>query len=212
MFDIKSKVLNATLAATFAIPLATAGMFTSAGSAQAAALTGDFSLAGLGAAELKQNSLTFLNPQTFIIPYATGTFGSFNSGSINNILSFGSPASAINPFLDLGAKDGFDIFNLTSASYTTEDAGNFVAVKVTTDGFFKSATGEITQGQGFFTFQKVGTKAAIDKDLADGKTVSGLTYSASYFATVPEPTTLLGLGAVGAVMAVSRRRKAQVTS
>ncbi|MHC5830969.1 MAG: hypothetical protein ACYT04_87180, partial [Nostoc sp.] len=46
MIGFKSTLLNATLAITAALPLATAGMFTSAGSAQAVTLTGSIGLSG----------------------------------------------------------------------------------------------------------------------------------------------------------------------
>ncbi|MEH2063558.1 MAG: PEP-CTERM sorting domain-containing protein [Nostoc sp.] len=218
MIDFKSRLLNATLAVTVALPLATAGLFTSAGSAQAVALTGDFSLTGDGTASLLADSLTFNTPNTFTISsdpdLTTGGFSAFTKGSIGNIISFNSTL-ATNPFLDLGTNpatigDGLNTFAVTSATYTlTQANSNLVSINVITDGFFKSASGDISQGQGIFTLQAKGT---IDSIAADWKknTAVKATYSSLYFATVPEPTTLLGLGAVGAVMAISRRRKSFV--
>ncbi|MDZ8226471.1 PEP-CTERM sorting domain-containing protein [Nostoc sp. ChiVER01] len=218
MINFKSRLLNATLAVTAAIPLATAGLFTSAGSAQAAALVGEFSLTGDGSASLLENSFTFSNPKTFTISsdpdLTTGTFTGFTKGSIGNILSF-APTIATNPFLDLGTDaatigDGFNTFAVSSASYTlTQAAANLVSINVITDGFFKSALGEISQGQGIFTLQTTGTIATIKDNWKKGTAVKA-TYSSLYFATVPEPTTLIGLGLVGAGMVMSRRRKSFV--
>lgn len=215
MIGFKSILLNATLAVTAALPLAAAGLFTSAGSAQAVALVGDLSFGGgSNNATLKTNSLTFNAPNTFAIDTSTssGSFTAFTQGTIGNILSF-APTSASNPFLDLGTSpttiaDNLNTFAVTSATYIlTQSNPKFVAISVITDGFFKSALGDISQGQGIFTLQARGTVADVTANLKTGVTA---TYSSLYFTSVPEPAALLGLGAVGAVMAMSRRRKSVV--
>ncbi|MEH2294540.1 PEP-CTERM sorting domain-containing protein [Nostoc sp.] len=212
MVSFKSTLLNATLAITAALPLAAAGLFTSTGSAQAAALVGDLSFGGgSNNATLKTNSLTFNTPNTFAIDTSssTGSFTAFTQGTIGNILSF-APTSATNPFLDLGTNaatiaDNLNTFAVTSATYTlTQVTPNLVSINVITDGFFKSMLGDISQGQGIFTLQAKGTLADVTADLNTGVTA---TYSGLYFTSVPEPAALLGLGAVGAVMVMSRRRK-----
>jgi hypothetical protein len=238
MFGIKSKVVNATLAASFAIPVATAGMFVSAGSAQAAALYGDFQFQGGTTIEpfafsqvtLTKDALTF-TPQP-ITPIGlgsiTGNFADFNTGNIGNIISFSSNI-AENPLIDLGSvpipglinpgnntaslTDNKNTFTLTSANYSIAESGANVAIDVRLWGFFTSATGEISNGAGNLTFQYNNKSVKEVNDiLAGGGSLDKLSFSGGAFATVPEPTTLLGLGAIGAVMAVSRRRKSQVSS
>ncbi|MEH2005054.1 PEP-CTERM sorting domain-containing protein [Nostoc sp.] len=215
MIGFKSTLLNATLAITAALPLAAAGLFTSVGSAQAAALVGDLSFTGNGTASLLENSLTFNLPNTFTIssdPLVTnGSFAAFTQGRIGNILSF-SPTSATNPFLDLGTSaatiaDNLNTFAVTSATYSlTQATPNLVSINVITDGFFKSTLGDVSQGQGIFTLQAKGTIDSIKTDWAKG-TAANATYSSLYFTTVPEPATVLGLGLFAAGLVISRRRK-----
>jgi PEP-CTERM motif len=211
MFNFKSQLLGAAAL----LPIAAASLLGSADSAQAAALVGDFSLAGSGNATLSLDSLTFNNPTTFnIIDDGTvDSFTGFTLGDIGNIISFDTE-SADNPWLDLGTNagsiaDGLNTFELTTAEYLTRQNGAFVAIDVTVHGIFKSATGELSEGQAFLTLQKVGNKNAIDGALASGTSIAGLTYSGVTFATAstPEPTTMLGLGLVAAGMTVARRRK-----
>jgi hypothetical protein len=220
MIGFKSTLLNATLAITAALPLAAAGLFTSAGSAQAAALTGDLSLVGNGTATLFANSLTFNSPNTFAVssdPNVTnGLFSAFTEGTINNILAFTPTSSAINPFIDLGTdaasiSDNENIFTLTSATYqlTQSTIPNLVSINILTDGFFTSALGDISNGEGILTLQALGTVASLQNSLNGGQGISA-TYSGFYFATVPEPATVLGLGLVAAGMVMSRRRKSVV--
>ncbi|MEH1781156.1 MAG: PEP-CTERM sorting domain-containing protein [Nostoc sp.] len=232
MIGFKSKLLNATLAFTAAIPLATAGMFTSAGSAQAAALNGEIQFnggftAGPGSSQItfSQDALTF-TPQP-ITPIAigstTGNFSAFNSGNIGNIISFSSKV-ADNPFIDFGSltypgfilpgtdtssiTDGLNTFTLTSSSYKLNQDGLNVGIGVALFGYFTSATGEISNGGGNLTFQvNNASVAGVNSILSSGGSISNLTFSGGTFATVPEPTTLLGLGIVGVGMVMSRRRK-----
>ncbi|OUL17942.1 PEP-CTERM sorting domain-containing protein [Nostoc sp. 106C] len=238
MFDFKSKLINATLAASVAIPLTTAGMFTFAGSAQAAALYGEFQFQGgttvnpfaTSQVSLTKDTLTFTPQPITPIGLAsnTGTFAAFNTGNIGNIISFASDI-AENPFIDLGnllipgvilptdntssITDGKNTFSLTSADYSIAQSGANVAIDVQLWGLFTSATGEKSNGAGNLTFQVNNqTVAQVNSILDRGGSVSNLSFSGGAFATVPEPTTILGLGAVGAVMAMSRRRKAQVSS
>lgn len=242
MITLKSKLVNATLAATAAIPLATAGMFLTSGSAQAAALKGEFSFNGgltspstTSLVTLKKDSLTF-TPES-ILPGATGaqsspitlaaqtgSFLGFNSASIRDIISF-TNNTVQNPFLDLGnlalpgtiqigentssLRDNQNIFTLTSSKYNLEQNGRNLSINVELFGYFTSPTGEITQGAGNLTFQRNNTTVAqANQILNAGNSLANLTFSGATFTTsVPEPTTMLGLGLVGAGMLMSRRRK-----
>ncbi|MEH1924185.1 PEP-CTERM sorting domain-containing protein [Nostoc sp.] len=244
MISFKSTLLNATLAVAAALPLAAAGFFTSAGSAQAASLTGDFSFSGGVTANpfasslvtLKKDSLTF-SPDSIIadsngvkstpvsVAAQTGSFLDFNSASIRDIISFTSN-TVQNPFLDLGnltlpgiilpgestasLADGSNIFTLTSSGYKITQTGANITIAVDLWGYFTSATGEITNGAGSLSFQRNNTTVAQANSILDtaGGSLDNLTFSGSTFTTsVPEPAALLGLGAVGAVMVMSRRRK-----
>lgn len=245
MFNFKSQVLNATLAATVAIPVATASLLTSAGSAQAAALTGEFSFNGgftqspsaTSVVTLKKDSLIF-TPDSILagvtgakstpvaITSQTGSFSIFNSAGIGDIISF-TNNTVQNPFLDFGSltepgrvgtgentsslRDNKNTFTLESAKYTLSQITNSknLSLEVTLFGYFTSASGEITQGQGNLTFQKNNTTLTqANTILANGGSLANLTFSGAAFTTsVPEPTTMLGLGLVGAGMLVSRRRK-----
>ncbi|MEH1891776.1 MAG: PEP-CTERM sorting domain-containing protein [Nostoc sp.] len=251
MINLKSILLNATLVATAALPLAAAALFTSAGSAQAAALTGEFSFDGgksktqignpfvKSLVTLKKDSLTF-TPDSIIqdsngvkstpvaVAAQTGSFLGFNSASIRDIISFANN-TVQNPFLDLGnlpsdgdilpgddtasLADGINIFTLTSSGYQITQTGANITIAVNLLGYFTSATGEITNGAGSLSFQRNNTtvaQAISILDTADGS-LANLTFSGSTFTTsVPEPAALLGLGAVGGVMAMSRRRKGVV--
>ncbi|MEH2151972.1 PEP-CTERM sorting domain-containing protein [Nostoc sp.] len=244
MISLKSKLLNAALAVTAALPLAATGFFTSVGSAQAASLTGEFSFNGgltvnpfaSSLVTLKKDSLTF-SPDSIIadsngvkstpvsVAAQTGSFLGFNSASIRDIISFASN-TVQNPFLDLGnltlpgtilpgestasLADGKNIFTLTSSGYKITQTGANITIAVDLFGYFTSATGEITNGAGSLSFQRNNTTVAQANSIlntANGS-LNNLTFSGSTFTTsVPEPAALLGLGAVGAVMVMSRRRK-----
>ena len=233
MINFKSKLLNATLALTAALPLATAGLFTSAGSAQAAALSGSiqfsdgFTVSPFASSQITfyQDALTFTpQPITPIkIGSTTGNFSAFNSGNIGNIISFSSKV-ADNPFIDFGSLDipgiilpGADTssltdksntFTLTSSSFKLNQDGLNVGIGVALFGYFTSATGEISNGGGNLTFQVNNASVdSVNSILSSGGSISNLSFSGGTFATVPEPATLLGLGIVGAGMAMSRRRK-----
>lgn len=233
MTTFKSRVLNAALAVTAAIPLATAGMFIFTNSAEAAALKGDFQLvSGLTVSpfsfsliELSKTSLTFTpQPITPIgLASTTGSFTSFNSGNIGNIIQF-SALSADNPFIDFGQLsvpgviqpvdntaslvDKINTFTLQSASYSVAQSGSNVSIDVALKGIFTSAFGEISKGSGNLTFQANNTTvASVNSILDGGNSLKGMTFSGGLFATVPEPTTVLGLGIIGAAMVMSGRRQ-----
>jgi hypothetical protein len=226
MIGFKSALLNATLAVTAAIPLATAGLFTSASSAQAAALTGSFQLSsGLTTGEISSNSIkfsSFFDPKFVFLPdgsQKTESFTNFYFAKINNILSF-SPVDVNNPFLDLGTNtttitDNKNIFKVTSigslALTNTTDATNKTgtSISIGLSGIFVGDNpNDISKGSGGLAFFLQGIDAAtLQASLDKGETVSGLSFTGGYLATVPEPTTVIGLGLVGAGMVMSRRRK-----
>lgn len=238
MFTSTSRLLDAILAVAVVIPLSVTGIFGFADSAKADSLIGDFQLSNgfttspsieSSLVELSATSLIF-SPQP-VTPISlsaqTGNFLSFNTANIGNIISF-SPLSADNPFLDFGETlipgivqssadtasitDGINIFTLKSASYAFKQSGQNVAVDVALNGFFSSDDGTKSQGAGNLTFQINNAQVAnVESIISSGGSVKNLAFSGGLFTTtsIPEPATLLGLGVVGAVMAMSRRRQPQ---
>ncbi|BCL36874.1 hypothetical protein NSMS1_33210 [Nostoc sp. MS1] len=220
MVICKSNFFKGAVAILAAAPVAAAGVFTSASSAQAAQLVGEFSFASdpTVSATIKSDSVTFTNPKTFSINtgLSTGNFTGFTSGTINNITSF-SAGTFVNPFLTLlGGTLSGSTFIGEAASYSVRQAAtNLVAIDITTTGKFKNVlTNELSNGEGILTLQTGGrglTAAAISSLLAGGGSVT-TTFSGFYFGTptatpTPEPATMLGLGLVGVGVAMSRRRK-----
>ncbi|ABA21507.1 hypothetical protein Ava_1885 [Trichormus variabilis ATCC 29413] len=215
----KSNFLKGAVAALATVPVVAAGVFTSAGAAQAAQLVGEFSFSSdpTVSATLTSNSVSFVAPKTFTInqSLSTGNFTGFTSGTINNITSF-STNTIVNPFLTLlgGALSG-STFIANTASYDIRQAApNLVAIDITTIGTFKNAlTNEESDGEGVLTLQTGGrglTAFDVETLLTGGGSVS-TTFSGFYFGTprvsTPEPATMLGLGLVGVGVAMSRRRK-----
>ncbi|WP_071188244.1 PEP-CTERM sorting domain-containing protein [Trichormus sp. NMC-1] len=203
MFNFKSQLLGAAAV----LPIAAAGLFTSAGSAQAAALVGDFSFNGgttvnpfaSSTVKLTKDALYF-EPQP-ITPVAiasqSGNFSSFNSANIGNIISF-SGDTADNPFLDFGnltipglilpaestasLTDSLNTFTLKSSDYKVEQSGANVSINVELWGFFTSATGEISKGAGNITFQKNNTTVlAVNTLLNNGETLTSASGSGLTF-------------------------------
>ncbi|MEH1811567.1 MAG: PEP-CTERM sorting domain-containing protein [Nostoc sp.] len=217
MINFKSKLVNATLAATFAIPLATAGMFTSAGSAQAVSLNGSIGLTG-----------TSIVPSDGINPATTSIkFVDVDGVDTDGDFKFFSPN--LNP----GAGITIKTLNLTrigtTTTYSTGPYTPFI-------NFGSRTLGSTTALLTFDLDDSVVTRSWISKtsinDVAlkgitgkfnfNGKTIGVGNLGASvngktseYHLTleavsVPEPTTMLGLGLVGAGMVMSRRRKSVI--
>ncbi|MDF5736888.1 MULTISPECIES: PEP-CTERM sorting domain-containing protein [unclassified Nostoc] len=217
MIGFKSTLLNATLAVTAALPLAT-GFFTSAGSAQAAALNGSFNYGGAGfpatTVTVSNTLLQFTpNPGLASLALQTGSFTAFDAAHIFNVTT--NPLTSGSLFLDLGVfatsstlGDGVNTFSLTSLgtpTFTKQNAGTDINLNYV--GFFDDGSGNKTNGTGYITFSTQDNDAA--NDYTSGKAFKA-TFTGLAITTVPEPAALLGLGGVGAVMAMSRRRKSFV--
>ncbi|MBD2246195.1 PEP-CTERM sorting domain-containing protein [Nostoc sp. FACHB-888] len=228
MISLKSKLINATLAATFAIPLATSGMFASAGSAQAA-IIGSASFTGLlnFENELVDNpnseKLKFTNPALFVLD-DSGIFDNTTSVTVGS----GNPYSLLLEKLnDISTTSGNTsasykavLASITDPFFTFSNSVNQIKFKATNIGNITrrrdldSSTGVTTTS--IDTFSISGTFYNGVNAIGNG-TINAqkqnIPYSPGFYTfivnaqSVPEPTTLLGLGAVGAVMAMSRRRK-----
>ncbi|MBN3878263.1 MULTISPECIES: PEP-CTERM sorting domain-containing protein [unclassified Nostoc] len=213
MINLKSKLVNATLAATFVIPLATAGMFTSAGSAQAVTLNGSIGLSG-----------TSIVPNDGINP-ANTTIKFVDVDSVDTDGDFGFFSPNLNP----GAGITIKTLNLTkiantATSYSTGAYTSFIDFGSRTLG---STTALLTFDLDNSVVSRIRTSntnildASLEgitgkfnfngQTIATGFVTASLSRAASKYeltlTTVPEPTTMLGLGLVGAGMVMSRRRK-----
>ncbi|MHC5743022.1 MAG: PEP-CTERM sorting domain-containing protein [Nostoc sp.] len=218
MINFKSKLVNATLAATFAIPLATAGMFTSAGSAQAVSLTGSIGLTG-----------TSIVPNDGVNPLTT----SIKFVDVDGVDTDGDFA-AFSPNLNPGAGITINTLNLTrtavlsgtTATYSTGVYTPFINFGSRTLGTTTALLSFDLDDSVVTRIRKSGTNindvildGITGKFNFNGKTIAVGNLGASingktseYHLTldavsVPEPTTMLGLGLVGAGMIMSRRRK-----
>ncbi len=229
---------NKIVASLAAIPFALAGVFAGTGAANADPLVGEFQLNPALNAPLFENSSVFLTkdalyfkpePTGVIIDSSSpnaGSFTAFNLAVVSEILSFGPPTDAVNPFLDFGFAtppilsddpteqpsvfDGLNVFNLDEASYELMQNGANVSIQVELWGDFVSETGEVTKGAGNLTFQyNNSTVAELQAKLDSDGEIDDMTFSGGLFATAstPEPTTLFGLGVVAAGLTVSRRKK-----
>ncbi|MEH2406949.1 PEP-CTERM sorting domain-containing protein [Nostoc sp.] len=217
MISFKSILLNATLAVTVAIPLATAGLFTSAGSAQAVTLSGSISLNGTSVVPHDgtnpgSTSITFTDVDgvsnssgdfTAFLPTLSPTGITIDTLKLTKITDQ-TPTSATystgiyTPFINFG----FRTLGSTNALLTF-DLDDSVVTRMSLFGDTILDIAGIT-GKFNFNGQTIGQGAL-------SASVSGA--SSSYqlsLTTVPEPTTMLGLGLVGAGMVMSRRRKSVV--
>ena len=216
MIGFKFKLLNATLAVAAALPLAAAGLFTSAGSAQAYIGSFNYSTSDRNPSDepteatISKTFVNFIpNDGAILLTERTGDFLSDSRGFIKSfqINPFISPSA----FIDVGALDTKKVLSLTSldpAIFTSQNGG--IDINLGFNGLFEDGS----KAKGYITFaikdiDPKGTytdaKAAYDK----GQTISG-SFTGFAVTTVPEPAALLGLGAVGGVMAMSRRRKSFV--
>ncbi|MEH2460856.1 PEP-CTERM sorting domain-containing protein [Nostoc sp.] len=225
MIGFKSTLLNATLAITAALPLAAAGMFTSAGSAQAATLSGSIGLVGTsvipsGLGNPANTSIQFTDVKVTnntsgdfldFSPTLSGTGITINTLNLTKITDIPTTTLATystgnyTPFIDFGSRslDG-------TTAFLTFDLDNSVLTRNTfSDGGIGYGVNEIT-GKFNFNGQTIAT-GLISGSLSGTSSGYELTLTAKAV-SVPEPTTMLGLGLVGAgmVMSMSRRRKSFV--
>lgn len=171
-----------------------------------------------------------LEPTPIGIINPTGIFTGFDTASIEDIITFGPPTIANNPFIDFGngdfmgaggvstpanssISDGIDTFDLNEASYALTQSGNNVAIDVLLDGNFVIG-GQIYGGTGNLTFQISDTTVVqVETLLTNGGSLPNATFSGGLFVTneatesvpglsnigaVPEPSTIIGLGLLGA--------------
>ncbi|MHC5613499.1 MAG: PEP-CTERM sorting domain-containing protein [Nostoc sp.] len=204
MIGFKSKLLNATLGVTAALPLAAAGLFTSAGSAQA--YTGGFGYSAflnssnvVTTFSVSKTSVNFSpNPGAILLQNQTGDFASDITGSIK---SFQTPLTSPSPFIDVAGK----LLNLTTIDPAVlNTTGGLTTINLVFTGLFNDGS----QATGNIVFDTYTPDA--QRIYTDGGTINNASFSGLVVTTVPEPAALLGLGAVGGVMAMSRRRKSFV--
>ncbi|NES73690.1 MAG: hypothetical protein F6K24_55130, partial [Okeania sp. SIO2D1] len=186
-----------------------AGVIASAGIANAAALTGELQLAGLGTVLISEEELSF-NPNPtnlFLSPItATGSFNQFAgiTTTINGPVELDTllDPDPDNPFIDFG---GGNTFGLQKASIgEVIQSGANAALDIQLYGTFFSAEGDQSQGAGNITLQFNDEASVIKQQLEDGDTLiaqfSGAVFSDDASGggilseDVPEPSAILGLG------------------
>ncbi|BAY63469.1 hypothetical protein NIES22_35570 [Calothrix brevissima NIES-22] len=233
MFAIKSRVITATLAVTAAIPIVTAGVFTSTGSAQAAILKGSIGINGTSIVPSDginpgSTSITFVdvdgvdtegdfadfspNLDSVTTPIKGITINTLNLSKLKNLPPIGTTTRAtystgdVVPFINFGKRTLNSItsvltFDLDNSVITRTRISSTNISDVTLDGI----TGKFnfdgqTVATGFVTASISGTRSTYQLTL-NAEPVS-----------VPEPSTILGLGLFGTFIAASRLRKAQAIS
>jgi hypothetical protein len=220
MFNFKSQLLGAAAI----LPIAAAGLLSSAGSAQALTLNGSIGINGTAivpsdGVNPATTSVTFIDIDGVDL---TGDFANFTPNLDSNTLSItGISISTLNltrtavlsvrratyltgtytPFIDFGERtlDGVTAF-LTFDLEDTEVTRTWLTSNNISDVTFDGLTGRfnfdgVTVGTGFLNASLSGLSSTYQLTI-----VTDLT-------SIPEPTTMLGLGLVAAGMTVARRRQ-----
>jgi hypothetical protein len=226
MISLKSKLVNATLAATFAIPLATAGMFASAGSAQAALIgSADFN----GNLIFKNKTedtpttevLTFQNPAN--VTFADGIFDGVTNVMVGNSYPYSlilNQLSILNPTPGIAsALYKVDMNSVVDPFLTFDNGIKFMATSIsnitrrreeTSPGLYTTSIDAFSVLGTFYNGVNAvgdGSINALQRNTNNNRSGRYEFQIDAFSQSVPEPTTILGLGALGAVMAMSRRRK-----
>ncbi|NET16119.1 MAG: PEP-CTERM sorting domain-containing protein [Okeania sp. SIO1H6] len=208
---------NQIIASIASIPFALGTLFAGTGTAEAAALIGEFQFAGIGAAEFTQDELNFNpNPSSlFLSPITTtGSFeqfaGTSTTTTIHGPIQFDTLLEPDNTFIDFG---GGNRFSLEEASIgEVIQSGQNVSLDIILEGIFESADGDESDGAGNITLQFNDTTAsAVSQQLEDGETLTAQFSGALYSKTerVPEPTTTVGLLIVGTLASFVLRQTKQ---
>jgi hypothetical protein len=235
MITCKSNLFKGAVAVLAAIPVVAATTFASAGSAEAATLTGKADFAGTSTGLFSpitsviaaDGNIKFSDPKLVGL---TGQEGSFTAFSAATIYDFDPIPGNFDPaklFLDFGSDlagltDGKNIFKATSVSQyqisSDGDAGSSIALAFK-GYFFGEDETEKSFGRVNLNFTSEHSVALVTDVLlngglnSNGKTQINAAFSGlAVVASVPEPATLLGLGVVAAGMAVSRRRNKTIPS
>ncbi|TAE55901.1 MAG: PEP-CTERM sorting domain-containing protein [Nostocales cyanobacterium] len=194
MFNLKSKVLSAAVS----LPVVAAGLLSAAGSAEA--LNGRFSFDGdRTTATISNAGFNFTDPNRIELGLTTGDFVGDLGGSISDTLFASLPPIFIN--IDGDGKE-LTVSSFANPVFTTISGGvdiSFNFVGVFEDG--SNAIGNID----FTTFDFTNVGAA--QIAYNGGSSINSVFKGVVVASVPEPTTMLGLGLVAAGMTVARRRK-----
>ncbi|HAG83576.1 MAG TPA: hypothetical protein DCL61_21105 [Cyanobacteria bacterium UBA12227] len=182
---------------------------------------------------LFSNKINFSpNPGGVFVTNQTGTFSSFDAATIKSIPAPLIPSNGgtkdsplLSNFLDLGqlsgpfannatTNDGQNTFSLLSiGSYSIEEMfdnnGNFTGTSISlgVSGFFTSADGQMSNGAGTVTFQSTLRKPGVLTAMASSNGLNASFSGVFISASVPEPTTLVGLGLVAGSLVMSRRGK-----
>ncbi|MEH1850190.1 MAG: PEP-CTERM sorting domain-containing protein [Nostoc sp.] len=225
MIGFKSTLLNATLAITAALPLAAAGLFTSVGSAQAVTLNGSIALSGTSVIPSDGTNPAYTSIQFTDVNGVTAS-GDFLAFSPN----LGTKPITINTLNLTKITDLPSTPTSTSATYSTGTYTPFIDFgSQTLDGItalltFNLDNSVVTRSQFAYGISDLTNSGILGKFNFNGQTIaagflnatfSGATSSYQLTLTtlpvnVPEPTTMIGLGLVGAGMVMSRRRKSVI--
>ncbi|MEB3341950.1 PEP-CTERM sorting domain-containing protein [Okeania sp.] len=206
---MKNQIVASILSVPFALG---AAVFATTGAANAASLSGSFQFDGSGDPPttliLTDDQLDF-NPDDaqLDLKLQTESFTSFDSAFIYDLENPVNPNPSL--FIDLGDQDGENLLYVNNiGEYVYTGVGLSTIIGISFDGFFESTTGEISQATGLISLTANDTVANVQNAVENGTGIQASFTGFSVATTsVPEPTTLFGLGVVATGLVASRRKK-----